>query len=396
MRGRGRVGSVLPAMGVAALLTLVTMAPACAQSVRVLIAEGKPAVRVSSAGGVTVADASGRYLLARTERADGYRLVALGRTVQVRETGASAAPVVVWPGRGAQVTVDGQSYRGRLEVHRVGPGLTVVNVVELEDYLQGVLKDEIPTGWPLEASKAVAVAARTYAIYQMDQNAGTLFDLRATTASQMYGGAGGEDPRTTAAVQATRGQILTFAGQPFPAFYHACSGGNTEDAVDVFGVNFDMVVGVKDDFSLGCPYGLWVERLTAQQIERALARAGYSLGRVAGIQDLLRSRTGRILQLAVQHSGGTLVLEGRRFREALGTEVIRSTDFQVRADAGGFTFVGRGWGHGAGLSQWGAKEMADLAYQYREILHFYYPLAEISSLDGSRPGQGEPARSATR
>jgi stage II sporulation protein D len=396
MRLRSRVGWAFLVTGVVTFLAVMTSTAARAQTVRVLIVEGKPAVRVASAGGVTLADSSGRFVLARTERGEAYRLVPFRQAVQVRETGASAAPVVVWPGRGAQVTVDGQAYRGRLEVHRVGPGLTVVNVVQLEDYLQGVLKDEIPTGWPLEAAKAVAVAARTYAVYQMDQNAGTLFDLRATTASQVYGGAVGEDPRTTAAVEATRGQILTFAGQPFPAFYHACSGGNTEDAVDVFGVNFDMVVGVKDDFSLGCPYGLWVERLTPSQVERALARAGYSLGRVLGIQDLLRSRTGRILQIAVQHSGGTLVLEGRRFREALGTEAIRSTDFQVRADAGGFTFVGRGWGHGAGLSQWGAKEMADMAYHYREILRFYYPLAEVASLDGSRPGQWLPTRSATR
>jgi stage II sporulation protein D len=374
------------------LVAAMAPMPACAQTVRVLLAEDKPAVRVGSAGGVRLADLSGKHVLAQTGRSDAYRLVPLGRTVQVRETGASAAPIVVWPGRGAQVTADGQAYRGRLEVYRISGGLAVVNVVDLEDYLQGVLKDEIPAGWPMEAAKAVAVAARTYAVYQMEQNAGSLFHLRATTASQVYGGATGEDPRTTAAVQATRGEILTFAGQPIPAFFHACSGGITEDAVEVFGVNFDMVVGVKDDFSLGCPHVLWVERLTGPQIEQALTRAGYAVGRVAGIQDLVRSRTGRILQIAVRHSGGTLMLEGRRFREALGTEVIRSTDFQVRADAGGYTFVGRGWGHGAGLSQWGAKEMAEMAYQYREILRFYYPLAEVGFLDGARPGPRAPVR----
>ena len=392
MRPRGCSGPVTSVGIAAALAACLVPLPARAQVLRVLLTEDKPAVRVASAGGLTLADLSGRQVLAQTGRSDAYRLVPLGRTIQVRETGASAAPVVVWPGRGALVAADGQAYRGRLEVHRLAGGLTVVNVVDLEDYLPGVLKDEIPAGWPMEAAKAVAVAARTYAVYQMEQNGGALFHLRATTASQEYGGATGEDPRTTAAVQATRGQILTFAGQPFPAFFHSCSGGTTEDAVDVFGVNFDMVVGVKDDFSLSCPYGLWVERLTLSQIERALIRAGYAVGRVVGIQDLLRSRTGRILQVAVQHSGGTLVLEGRRFREALGNEVIRSTDFQLRLDAGGYTFVGRGWGHGVGLSQWGAKEMAEMAYQYREILRFYYPLAEVGPLDGARPGQRMPVR----
>ena len=175
--------------------------------------------------------------------------------------------------------------------------------------------------------------------------------------------------------------ILTSGGQPIAAFYHACSGGATEDATDVFGPNVDVVVGVQDQFSLGCPYSLWVVRFPAQQIERALTRAGYSIGRLLGVEDLIRSRTGRILQLVAHHTGGTLILEGRRFREALGNDVIRSTDFEIRPDAEGFTFVGRGWGHGVGLSQWGAKEMADLAFQYQEILKFYYPLAEIRSLE---------------
>ena len=178
----------------------------------------------------------------------------------------------------------------------------------------------------------------------------------------------------------TRGQILTFGGEPYPAFYHSCSGGATEDALDVFGANFDTVIGVKDDYSLTCPYAFWMERLSAQQVEGALQRAGQSIGRVVRIEDLVRSRTGRILRLAIQHTRGTLILEGKRFREILGNDLIRSTDFEVRADASGFTFVGRGWGHGVGLSQWGAKEMADLAYQHREILKFYYPLAEIRPL----------------
>ena len=89
--------------------------------------------------------------------------------------------------------------------------------------------------------------------------------------------------------------------------------------MDVFGMEFDIVPGVKDDFSLACPYSLWIERLTPQQIEGGLARAGYPVGRILAIQDLIRSRTGRILRIEVRHTRGTLVLEGRRFREAMGT-----------------------------------------------------------------------------
>jgi stage II sporulation protein D len=238
----------------------------------------------------------------------------------------------------------------------------------------------------------MAVAARTYAIYQREQNPDEFFHLRATTASQVYAGAAGADVRVSLAVQATRGEILTFGGQPIPAFYHSCSGGATEDALEVFGPNFDIIVGVKDDFSLNCPYSFWIERLSAEQVERSLQRAGYSVGRILRIEDLLRSGTGRILRLAVLHTGGTLILEGKRFRGALGNDIIRSTDFDARADTGFFTFAGRGWGHGVGLSQWGAKEMADLAYQHQDILKFYYPLAQIGSL----VGLGMPSRAATQ
>ena len=372
-RGRGPIALLagLLVFGVAAPVALA------ADTVRVLLAEGRPAATVASAGRLTLTDVTGRQVLANRV-GGGYRLAPNRGRVAVRETGALAPGLIAWSADGALLTLDGQPFRGRLDVQVVNGGLTIVNVVDLEEYLLGVLKDEIPAGWPAEATKAMAIAARTYAVYQRLQNPAAQFHLRATTASQVYGGARGEDPRTNWAVQETRGQVLTFGGQPFPAFYHSCSGGATEDAMDVFGLQYDIVLGVKDDFSLGCPYVLWVERLTRQQIEDGLVRAGYPVGRVLAIQDLIRSRTGRIFQLEVRHSRGALVLEGRRFREAVGNDVIRSTDFQVREDGGAFTFVGRGSGHGVGMSQWGAKEMADLAYRAHEILKFYYPLATIS------------------
>ena len=357
---------------------LVVPGTAQTESVRVLLAEGRPALMVGSVGPLTLTDASGRRILAQRTTGGGYRLAPHHHSVLVRETGKSATGVVAWTADGTVLTLDGQPFRGRLDVVTANGALTAVNVVELESYLQGVLKDEIPVGWPAEASKAMAIAARTYAVYQRAQNPNGLFHLRATTASQVYKGARGEDARTNWAVQATRGQILTFGGQPLPAFYHSCSGGATEDATDVFGLEFDIVPGVKDDFSKVCPHALWIERLTPRQIEEGLVRAGYRLGRILAIQDLIRSRTGRILRIEVRHTQGALVLEGRRFREALGNEVLRSTDFEVRTDGNTFTFVGRGSGHGVGMSQWGAKEMADLAYQYQDILKFYYPLATVA------------------
>lgn len=349
-------------------------------TVRVLVAEGRPTLTLASAGPLTVTDGTGRRTLSQRAGGGEFRLAYQRNAIFVREVGQTVPSLVAWPGAGAILALNGSPYRGRLEVQPLGGGLVAVNVVGLEEYLQGVLKDEIPVGWPSEAAKAMAVAARTYAVYRRLQNPDALFHLRNTTASQVYGGARGEDLRTSWAVQATRGQILTFGGQPISAFYHSCSGGATEDATDVFGLDFDTIPGVKDDFSLACPNSLWIAQLTAQQIEAGLIRSGYPVGRILDIQDLMRSRTGRILRIEVRHARGVLALEGKRFREAVGADLIRSTDFEVRSDGGTFTFVGRGSGHGVGMSQWGAKEMADLAYQYQDILKFYYPLAQIGSV----------------
>jgi stage II sporulation protein D len=371
----GRVGIVLLAWS-----SLVFLSAARAEDlVRVLVAEGRPALSLAGGGAFTVTDLSGRQLLADVLKGAEVRLIRQAKGVLVRETRRTAAAVLASPRAGIPIALDGHPFRGRIEVQPLNGALAAINVVELEEYLTGVLKDEIPPGWPTEAAKAMAVAARTYATYQRLQNPAGLFHLRSTTQSQVYGGARGEDSRTTLAVQATRGQILVFNGQPLAAYYHSCSGGSTEAGNEVFGLEFDYLPSVKDDYSLACPYSLWVERLDTAQIEQSLARAGYPVGRIASLQDLSRSRTGRILRVQVQHSQGTLIIDGRRFREALGNDVIRSTDFVIRGDAGGFTFVGRGFGHGVGMSQWGAKEMADLAYHYDEILKFYYPLARIAN-----------------
>lgn len=371
-----RPARCLLAVGLLGLLLAIPALATAGEAVRVLVSEGRARLALAGAG-LTVADPSGRQLLAQLPSGGGLHLTLQRKAVLVAETGRSAAVAVAWPGPGALVRLEGRDYRGRVEVYPVDGGLAAVNVVDLEEYVQGVIKDEIPAGWPAEVAKAMAITARTYALYRMEQQAGKLFHVRSTTASQVYGGATGEDPRTTWAVQSTRGQILLFGGRPLPAFYHSCSGGATEDGMDVFGLEFDMVVGGPDPFSRGCPHALWVERRSARQIERDLARAGHPVGRVHGFQELLRSRTGRILQIAVLHSRGTLVLSGRHFREALGNELVRSMDFEVQGSGETFTFVGRGWGHGVGLSQWGAKEMADLAYTHRDILKHYYPLATI-------------------
>ncbi|HSD51060.1 MAG TPA: SpoIID/LytB domain-containing protein, partial [Candidatus Methylomirabilis sp.] len=171
------------------LLWHLSLGVAAAQTVRVLVAEGRTTLRVASTGGLIVTDAGGRRILAQRGSGEPFHLIPRDNSILIRETGASAATLVLWPGYAATVDLEGQTYRGYLEVARMNGSLAAVNVVDLEEYLLGVLKEEIPPGWPGEAAKAVAIAARTYAVYQMQQNLGAFFQLRASTASQVYGGA---------------------------------------------------------------------------------------------------------------------------------------------------------------------------------------------------------------
>lgn len=351
--------------------------------IRVLVAEGRPLIRASGPAGLRVAAAGEGAILSQGRANEPISLLPVSRGVALR--GGPAAPAVVLSAPdGGPVSVEGRPYRGRVEVHHVDGGLAAVNVLRLEEYLQGVLSAEVPPHWPLEAMKAQAVAARTYALYQMGQNPGALFHVRATTASQVYAGLNGEDPRASLAIQETRGLILALQGQPIAALYHADSGGQTEDGSDVFGQEYGYLVGVEDGFDLASPYYLWQASLSREAIQQALREAGVRVGRILGVEALGRSRTGRVLRVRVRHAWGSTELEGKVFRQLMGNDLIRSTKFVVREEGGTLIFVGNGWGHGVGLSQWGAKGMAELAYSFLDILQYYYPTAQVIRL-GAAP-----------
>ncbi len=278
--------------------------------------------------------------------------------------------------------VNDRPFRGRLEIHQErGKRIQVVNVLALEDYLRGVIREEISPQWPLEALKAQAVVARTFALRQVLDNPGQLFHLKCTTDSQVYGGKRREDFRSDWAVQDTAGIVLTYEGKPIPAFYHAACGGHTEDVADVWSFNHVSLQGVPCGY---CPYHpvyTWQASLRKEEIRRALLRWGCQLGEIEAILPVTRSKTGRILQLEVRHAGGRTLMEGKKFRQCLGYDLIRSTNFSVNRQNGVFTFLGKGWGHGVGLCQWGAKGMAELAFSYEAILHHYYPDTRLARME---------------
>lgn len=337
--------------------------------VRVLLKEGASNIQLKGAGPSRLEEIEGRLV----------QVLPPGEEVNVAWNGKAGTHFRLRPDLGL-FWMDRRPYRGMVEVWNTSGGLQVINQVALEDYVRGVMKVEANPEWPVEALKTQAVVARTFALYERLGSPEALYHLQATTASQVYRGVSGEDPRTDRAVWETQGMVLAYRGRIIPAFYHAASGGWTEDAVEVWEKRYPFIVGVEDPFSHEAPHHHWEERIPSFEIREALLTAGWRVGEILQIETVRRTRSGRVRWLRIWDGAGWLSINGKRFREILGPDRIRSTRFTIYPEGPAFLFVGQGWGHGVGLSQWGAKGMADLAYDYTRILKYYFPLAELVQL----------------
>ncbi|MCS7172239.1 MAG: SpoIID/LytB domain-containing protein [Armatimonadetes bacterium] len=272
-----------------------------------------------------------------------------------------------------------RAYRGVVELRRVGRTLVVVNEVDLESYLYGVLRLEVDPAWPPEALKAQAVAARTLALASLGRFRREGFDVRDTTEVQLYGGATFEDPRTNAAVDATRGVVLLHEGKPIHAVYHADSGGQTEASEHVWGVAYPYLRSVEDPYVAGSPYQRWTVVVPLAHLEDRLRAGGVPVQGITGIEILRTTESGRALALRILAGSEGVELVGTRLRSLLGPNVLLSTRFSVRVEGQNAIFEGSGWGHGVGLSQWGARGMALAGASFDRILRHYYRGVELLS-----------------
>jgi len=329
-----------------------------AEVIRVVVADNLRSVTISSQGRVY---------------ADGVAGASQQNKLTVFASSVGKQPVRFRP-HGAFLSVNGKQYRGVIELRKKkGASLLVINEVDLEEYLLGVVAAEIPADWEMEALKAQAVASRTYAVYQM-QNAGRrTYHILATVDSQMYLGKRGERPRATQAVEATRGMVITYRGEVVPAFYHASCGGHTEDALVLWGIDEPYLKGVDCDCQNISKYGLWEKRVTTTDIIRALRREGYRLGEIGSVEIGSLTAAGRVTSVLFRHAGGTTSVPAETIRATLGYSSLPSIFFEPELIDREVVLSGRGLGHGVGLCQWGAKEMARRGADFQAILAYYYP-----------------------
>ncbi len=231
---------------------------------------------------------------------------------RLRVTELVVEPVAA-PGTEGSVWLQKHRYRGSLSIRPQGDALQAVNLVGLETYLASVVGSEMPASWPLEALRAQAVAARTYALRALRPGSGRAYDLKSTVASQMYLGVEAETASTQAAVAATRGLVLTYCDGLIEAVFHSSSGGLTENSGELWAQQLPYLVSVAD-FDQDSPVRDWRVPLSDELVRRGMPEIG-SLER---IEVLSTSASGRVRQARVLGTAGSLLLSGAELRSRLG------------------------------------------------------------------------------
>ncbi|HEY2371989.1 MAG TPA: SpoIID/LytB domain-containing protein [Gaiellaceae bacterium] len=289
-----------------------TLDTASSVTFRVLLADQQKRITIVSTVPFSAKDANGTTVsLDAGSVAFGPGLRVAGQTL--------VAPIVFSPGKGGALTLK-RSYRGRIQVDLVDGKLRAVNVVSLEQYLYGVVPAEMPKDWSADALKAQAVAARSYAL--ATRNVAAPYDAYADTRSQMYLGLSVESPSTTAAVNATKRQVLMFDGKVATTYFYSTSGGRTESSMDWIGTPLPYLVSVPDPYDAISPYHDWGPvPMTAQAIAKAL-----KIGSPITDATTVPNAAGRVAKLNFVTAPATVSVSARTLEATMG---LRSTWFSL-------------------------------------------------------------------
>lgn len=337
-------------------------------------------------------------------------------------------------------------YRGQMFFKRFkNSDLTLINRVNLSEYLYGVVPKEVSASWPMASLKAQAIAAKNYLLTKLNSYKHIGFNVTNTTLSQVYGGYSAEHERTNQAVDETIDVALYYGDKLVECFYNAHSGGFTETAANVWRNDLPYIQSFADPYGDSAPNANWKVLLGKSEIESRLLKAGFDIGALQRIDIVEKTLAGRVLELAFVGTNDTAVLKRSAIRTVLPSTELKSTLFQLMpygqetgvtdqvdlednsgktapqfdseaeptpivSGAGAYmekqgndsyaffnggalsyiefntasmlsydvsalediAFYGKGYGHGVGMSQWGARKMADLGMSYEEILYFYY------------------------
>lgn len=353
------------------LIWLLFILPAQAVELRVAIEKEVSSIKVGSSTTAVVKDGEGKQLGELTP------MSSLSAKLQGNEIAINnrvgAGELVIEPQNDGYVWIGDRWYRGTTRLIRQDNSITAINQVDLEEYLYSVVGAEAVASWPIEALKAQAVAARSYALYKRSTQDNSLYDVDTTVGTQVYKGLDSEYTTTHEAVDGTLGQIMTYNNQVILAAFHSSSGGHTENVEDVWTSPLPYLRAVVD-YDQQAPVFEWQQVFPVSRIQNLVA----GVGKIKGLQPVLMTPHGRIVTMKVTGDRGTATVSGKNLRQVLD---LRSTLFRVSTDGNNLQVKGRGFGHGLGLSQWGAYYLAKKGVNYHQILAHYYQNATLSQLD---------------
>lgn len=267
---------------------------------------------------------------------------------------------------------ESRTYRGSIIIKPFKDNFTVINYLDIEDYLKGVVPSEMPSSWHLEALKAQSIAARTYSMAMLGRRKALGYDLKSTVEDQMYIGYLKEDPLTSAAIKATQGELLiTNQGLYVDAYFSSHAGFYTNTPEGAWGLSpKGYLMPAREVMN-----STWQIQLSKQELENKLQ--DLQLNPIKAITILNRSLEGRVAQILISGTEKHALLIGEEFRHKLG---LRSTNFDIIYSSNSITISGSGYGHGIGMSQHGAKYLAEHGRTYEEILGHYYKRASLLKL----------------
>ncbi|OGR75502.1 MAG: hypothetical protein A2X32_13390 [Elusimicrobia bacterium GWC2_64_44] len=371
---------LLPAL----LFLLCSPAPAAAADglgaqpqIRVAISRNSPALKLKTSAKLYVQEVkSGQKYMLLADAS--YEVKADGRGIAVAGQ-ALSSPIKLLAADGQErIRLGGNLYKGDILLRATPEGkLDIIEYLSLEDYLQGVLPSEMSPDWPLEALKAQAVASRTYALRYI--NPARDYDVTDGVEMQVYKGTAKISPRIIEAVNSTRGEVLKYKGKLVSAFFHACCGGHTASVRSAWGEDIiKPLYGAPDPFCSPSRHYRWEYYLASSELLKYIQAAGSTALKVKSLRIHKKDRSGRAVSFLVGTDKGSKTVQATEMRKRFGTFEFRSVYItSITPVKGGFELAGRGWGHGVGMCQEGAKYMAMKGRPYKKILRHYYPGAAI-------------------
>ncbi len=352
------------------ILWMVVILPAQAVELKVAIKKNVNSIKVGSSTPAIVRDGAGNEIGKLNSMAS---LSAQPSSTGIALERLGAGEMIIEPTENGYVWIGERWYRGRTRLIRQGGSLTAINHVDLEDYLYSVVGAEAISTWPIEALKAQAVAARSYALYKRNHESNGIYDVDTTVGTQVYKGLDSEYTTTHEAVNSTLGQIMTYQNQVILAAFHSASGGHTENVEDIWSSPLPYLRAVVD-YDQQSPVFEWNKVFPVSKIRSLVG----GVGRIKAMQPEKITPYGRVVTMKAIGDRGTATITGKKLRKALD---LRSTLFRISTDGKNLYVRGRGFGHGLGLSQWGAYYLAKRGINYHQILTHYYQNANLTQID---------------